>query len=434
MEDKDVNCEVGDSKVRSDLDSSVLCKPLQVSASHHSLTPSYDYYRRWETVGLTSNGLFGNSIEFKIMSYNVRSQSLLEKYPWFYKKCPSQSLLWENRVRLLFNDIINQLPDILCLQEIEEKQVGMFNLKLNELGYQGVYKKKSSDAMSDGCATYIKQSTFKFGDVTFVEFSQPKVTILDRHNIGIITKLIPKRMPAKTLVVANTHLLYNESKGIIRLAQMKVFLAEIDRVSYVFNGRDSGYLPIILTGDFNSKPDSPVVELLQVGQVSSVEEKQWNNEEWQKIGITDNCQHLSVFVNRSYGLSTDFRELCIYNSEYSSSCEQGSKSFTSEMLHEAVYYDLFHSNIVSNTLHFRTIYETNRGKQNRFFEASVYHDTWYLIDYIFYTACSGLRPIERFSLLDSCDRKNVGTLPSDYYGSDHISLVVVFELTSKRPF
>ncbi|KAF9410863.1 hypothetical protein HW555_010201 [Spodoptera exigua] len=237
-------------KVRSKLNSPLQCKPLQLSASYHSLTPSYDKYRRWETVGLTSNGTFGTSTEFKIMSYNIRAQSLLEKYSWFYKNCSRHSLLWENRVPRLFNDIINQLPDILCLQEVEEHQLGMFDLKLHELGYQG---------------------------------------------------------------------------------------------------------------DFNSKPDSYVVELLQIGQVSTIEEPQWNNEEWQNIGITDNCQHLSVFVNRSYGLSTDFRELHIYNSEYSTLCDQDNKSFSSEIFHEAMFYDLFHSNIVSNTLHFRSIYETNRA-------------------------------------------------------------------------
>lgn len=31
-----------------------------------------------------------------------------------------------------------------------------------------------------------------------------------------------------------------------------------------------------------------------------------DNSDWKKIGVTDNCQHLSVYLNRPKGVSTDF--------------------------------------------------------------------------------------------------------------------------------
>lgn len=72
-----------------------------------------------------------------------------------------------------------------------------------------------------------------------VEFYQPELPILNRDNIGVMVKLMPIGSAYLTpLVVATTHLLYNPKRTDVRLAQMQVFLAEIDRFAYFNNGRE----------------------------------------------------------------------------------------------------------------------------------------------------------------------------------------------------
>uniref|UniRef100_A0A2A4K1Z1 Endonuclease/exonuclease/phosphatase domain-containing protein n=1 Tax=Heliothis virescens TaxID=7102 RepID=A0A2A4K1Z1_HELVI len=366
------------------------------------------------------------------MSYNVLAQSLLETHSFLYEECERQCLLWENRSKLLYQEIIDQSPDILCIQELESSQVKSFFSKFEEIGYYGLYKKKTSKGI-DGCGIYFKKDYFKVEDVVNVEFYQPKVSILNQHHVGIIAKLSSLNMPGKPFVIANTHLVYNPRKMVVRLAQLRIFLAEIDRVSYVFNGRDSGYLPIILLGDFNSYPNSVIVKFLDEGQIDT--NLDWNNNEWSNIGITDNCQHLSVYLNRKEGRHTNFRELQIYNSVYShpSRLYDRQGSFPAKVFNHAKFKEMFNSGILSHPFHFRSVYDTMRRQNNLYIEMSKYSH-YVLVDYIYYNACSGLRPLERLHQFTDQESRELGHLPNKVHGSDHIPLVAVFELSSEKSY
>jgi protein angel len=71
-----------------------------------------------------------------------------------------------------------------------------------------------------------------------VEFYQPELPILNRDNIGVMVKLVPRAQAGAPIVVATTHLLYNPKRTDVRLAQIQVFLAEIDRFAFYSNGRE----------------------------------------------------------------------------------------------------------------------------------------------------------------------------------------------------
>lgn len=66
------------------------------------------------------------------------------------------------------------------------------------------------------------------------------------------------------LCVANTHVLYSPRRGDIKLAQMSLLLAEIDKTAKLADG---SYCPIILCGDLNSVPDSPLYKFIRNGQL-----------------------------------------------------------------------------------------------------------------------------------------------------------------------
>ena len=60
------------------------------------------------------------------------------------------------------------------------------------------------------------------------------------------------------LVVACTHLLYNPKRHDVKLAQAALLLAEVDRLAWC--GQQRGYVPMLIAGDFNLKPNSPVCD------------------------------------------------------------------------------------------------------------------------------------------------------------------------------
>jgi hypothetical protein len=94
---------------------------------------------------------------------------------------------------------------------------------------------------------------------------------LNRENVAIIAKFSLKKDPAIQFVVATTHLLYNPRRQDVRLAQVQVMLAELDRHAQTIdkNG-DKLYLPVILTGDFNLQPYSAPYNLIISGKINNI--------------------------------------------------------------------------------------------------------------------------------------------------------------------
>ncbi|KAJ9580099.1 hypothetical protein L9F63_004241, partial [Diploptera punctata] len=170
---------------------------------------------------------------FTLMSYNVLAQDLLESHPYLYRKHRRQALMWEYRSHLLLKDIQEANPDILCLQEVQASHVDSFYSQLKYLGYEGIFKKRTGDNV-DGVAIYYKRELFDLVDYTSVEYFQPGIDILNRHNVGLIAKLAVKGHPQQHIVVATTHLLFNPKRHDVKLAQMQLLLTEMER--YAFQG------------------------------------------------------------------------------------------------------------------------------------------------------------------------------------------------------
>lgn len=71
------------------------------------------------------------------------------------------------------------------------------------------------------------------------------------------------------LCVSTTHLLFNPRRGDIKLAQLCLLLAEIDRLAFCGDSPDGVplYFPILLCGDMNSEPHSPLYTFLTRGSL-----------------------------------------------------------------------------------------------------------------------------------------------------------------------
>lgn len=137
------------------------------------------------------------------------------------------------------------------------------------LGFACIYKRRTG-RKTDGCAICYKQSRFQLISANPVEYFRPGLDILNRDNVGLVLLLQPllhesfEGMTISPLCVANTHVLYNPHRGDIKLAQMALLMAEIDKTAKTANGN---YCPIILCGDLNSVPDSPLYKFVRNGQL-----------------------------------------------------------------------------------------------------------------------------------------------------------------------
>lgn len=123
--------------------------------------------------------------------------------------------------------------------------------------------------------------------------------------MAIIAKFALKSKPSTSFVVSTTHLLFNPKRHDIRLAQIQVLLAELDRVARD-DVEQEQTVPIILTGDFNIQQNSEVFRLIigehiVPGNLFAKMNFQFGRHNRnllpREMGISDDCQHLDVVVN-----------------------------------------------------------------------------------------------------------------------------------------
>ncbi|RUS72300.1 hypothetical protein EGW08_019946, partial [Elysia chlorotica] len=311
-------------------------------------------------------------------------------------------------------------------------------------GYHGFYKKKSGDQI-DGCAILYKKWKFTQVKVVPVQFCQGE--ILDRDNVGLILLLRPSpracRGRAKTICVATTHLLFNPKRGDVKLAQLMMFLAEIDKD----NSRPQRYCPIILCGDFNSEPFCDLYQLIVTGQLKYeglVSRLICGQSEGRErgadvylgqhllpthLGVTESCQYVHTLTERHMDRE---QQNC---GTPESQTKQEDVPFSPPQTNSGRAY---------HSVNFKSVYphvtEARGRGRGRVMEISSQHDRCSCtVDYIFYTPCSGnsgkgeqgeiqLELLSRYSLLTSEEIACTGPLPNATLPSDHLCLIAQFLL------
>ncbi|KAM6131397.1 LOW QUALITY PROTEIN: protein angel homolog 1 [Pterocles gutturalis] len=290
------------------------CPPLTEVPYHEIL------WRDWEDLSLQPCVLEQSSkntplFEFRVMSYNILAQDLVEQAD-LYLHCHPDILNWNYRLPNLLQEIQHWDPDVLCLQEVQENHWEQLE-HVKEMGFACFYKRRTG-TKTDGCAVCYKHSRFQLISLSPVEYFRPGLG-LSRDNVGLVLllqPLLPEGLDLKAvspLCVANTHVLFNPRRGDIKLAQMALLLAEIDKVAKTSEG---GYYPVILCGDLNSVPDSPLYKFIRNGEpyrgmpawkVSGQEDfsRQLYQRKlrplWPSSGVTDNCQYVTLCHPKKLG-------------------------------------------------------------------------------------------------------------------------------------
>ncbi|XP_040168753.1 protein angel [Anopheles arabiensis] len=435
----------------------------------------YSAHRRWETVasGGGSNSRNGSSstsgprdrFEFTLMNYNILAQDLLDSHAALYGEHDPEGLPWDLRCKRLLAEINTIKPDILCVQELQETHAESFCSGLPQ-HYAMLYKKRTGNDKTDGCALFYRRDLFELVTHHKVEFYQPKVNKLNRENVAIIAKLALKANPRAKLVISTTHLLYNPRRQDVRLAQVQVLLAELDRLAFsgtMPNGIPR-YEPVILCGDFNLQPFTAPYELLTKGFLrydrldsrSLQPANSWHGHVEQvgkyflppALGITDKCQHTTLRdrekVHRDKVPPSHLTKLYHSNHEKEDGEPSGNDSPSKERSSSS--RSEFSSGALTHQFVFSSAYRhygPDSAQDRR--QATTFQDEWITVDYLFYTPyrsvaeCTRQLPnwnlelLQTYSLptVQQCGRE-IGYIPNRQYGSDHFSLAGRFLLTVPR--
>ncbi|KAG8443748.1 hypothetical protein GDO86_009067 [Hymenochirus boettgeri] len=384
------------------------------------------------------HGSTAENFDFTVLSYNILSQDLLEDNSHLYSHCRRPILIWSYRLPNILKELADMNADILCLQEVQEDHYKtQIKPSLESLGYICEYKTRTG-SKPDGCAICFKSLKFSLVSVTPVEYYRPNIALLDRDNIGLVLMLRPKiEREAPVICVANTHLLYNPRRGDIKLTQLAILLAEIAGLA---STKEREFCPIVLCGDFNSVPGSPLHQFIKegklnyggmtIGKVSGQEpytrgQRILSIPIWPKsLGINQNC----LYEPKKRTEMTEGKPNKEPTRESTEKIPMGNHERVDSRLHH-------HFSLSSVYSHF--IPETGVP------EITTCHSrASHTVDYIFYSAAindnhshqgtdlagCGLQLLGRLSLLTEQDLWSINGLPNERNPSDHLPLLAKFRM------
>ncbi len=254
--------------------------------------------------------------QIRVVSYNILADQNASRdvkrddEDKMYSHCKLDDIVKWRRHPLIVHEIIKYQSDIVCLQEVDRD---VFNCLLRPCleahGYQGYYSEKGVDdnsSVREGCAMFWSLDVFEsvrlpdMKTFTFREMFRQFVcdervhksewkslkdvaTLLTQHDhlqdvlfnkLGHVLQtvcLTEKRSKEKVLV-GNTHLFYHPQASHVKCLKTLIACRQLEIESL-----ENELSPLILCGDFNSTPDSGVMELLLNRFVDSGDKETWKH-------------------------------------------------------------------------------------------------------------------------------------------------------------
>ena len=227
---------------------------------------------------------FTSSYNISLLSYNILASGYTSQSVYYYVN--PDYLIDEHRLNMITYDLMSSDSDIICLQEVEKKTYDSHISKRLD-GYEGVYSKRVG-LNCDGLAIMYKKELFN--KVDFYTIDLNNITSISNLNIPIFLKnmmktnniaqiliLEHKSKPINTMadyiIVVNLHLFWDPSKEIIKYLQMSQIINRVHSLreeiklddKYDYKSKN----PVFICGDFNSMPNSNVINLLKNPTVSA---------------------------------------------------------------------------------------------------------------------------------------------------------------------
>jgi len=180
---------------------------------------------------------------FRVASYNVLATAYIR--PRFYPHCDPAHLRPAWRIPALVEHVASLDADLIGLQEVDAATYVALEAGLSPRGYVG-HRAPKTGRKPDGCATFHRRAVFDAGQVERVAYGDGS---------GHIALLVTLRHAGGILGLANTHLKWAPPGTAHDLDQMRELLAALATP-------ERSATTWIVCGDFNAKPDSPVLAAL----------------------------------------------------------------------------------------------------------------------------------------------------------------------------
>ncbi|KAF7656080.1 hypothetical protein LDENG_00046340 [Lucifuga dentata] len=234
---------------------------------------------------------------------------------------------------------------------------------------------------------------------------------------------------------SNTHLLYNPRRGDIKLAQLAVLLAEISRLSHLPDGSTN---PVLLCGDFNSIPGSPLYSFLTKGCL-----KYRGMPMGMVSGQESSARGQRLLTVPIWSPSLGINQNCQYEKQSTESCsptvvEGAISNLTVEDLTAKAAAAAYNRAQIQHSLKLRSSYHHRLMHDGRPEITTCHSRTAMTVDYILYspdvlTSASlpggrGLRLLGRLSLVGYSELMEINGLPNQHHSSDHLPLLAHFRL------
>ncbi|KAH0721331.1 hypothetical protein KY290_006326 [Solanum tuberosum] len=338
------------------------------------------------------------------MSYNILGVKNGAAHEDLYRNVSPKYLDWDYRKKLICKEIRDYNPGIMCFQEVD--RFDDLDYLLQKEGFKGVYQARTGDA-SDGCAIFWNSKLFDILHEESIEFQNFNL----RNNVCQLcafkmnVKSSSKDMSASnsesvtspSFLVGNIHVLYNPNRGDIKLGQVRLFLESAQRLSHEW-----GDIPVVLAGDLNSMPQSAMYQFLTSNKLD--------------IQMHDRKQisgQIYPLQNRSFNPRLSYRWS---NEELMLATGTGASHLIHQLQLRSAYAGAPGSS--------RT--RENSGEPL----ATSYHSKFMgTVDYIWHT--TEFVPVRVLDTLPVDILRRTRGLPSEKWGSDHLSLVCELAFTDE---
>jgi mRNA deadenylase 3'-5' endonuclease subunit Ccr4 len=181
---------------------------------------------------------------FRVATYNILATAYIRAR--FYAQCDPAHLRARWRVPALVRHCGTLDADLLGLQEVERDVCAALDDALSQQGYAGSYAPKGG-GKPDGCATFYRRAVFTLQRAECLAYADgsdhiAQLTLLD--------------YAGRAIGLANTHLKWAPPGETQDLDQIRELLGALSLPAWAS-------ADWIICGDFNAKPDSPVLAALQ---------------------------------------------------------------------------------------------------------------------------------------------------------------------------
>ncbi|XP_030571717.1 nocturnin isoform X2 [Drosophila novamexicana] len=238
----------------------------------------------------------------RLLQWNILSQTLGQHNDGFVR-CPEEALTWQHRKYLIVQEILQNQPDVVCLQEVDHFK--FLQTVLGSQNYAGIFFPKPDSPClyieqnngPDGCAIFYKRDKLQLlgYDTRILE-----VWRVQSNQVAIAARLQLKSS-GNEFCVCTTHLKARHGALLAKLRN------EQGRDLIRFVKQFAGGSPLLLCGDFNAEPVEPIYATIlgcDLFKLSSAYadmqlEREREREQDREQQFTSSCEDPNEFISQS---------------------------------------------------------------------------------------------------------------------------------------